>query len=466
MNKYYFFVVLGLLFIGCSVDNDEMNLNDNLLNSANSVLEIDGCESISYDLYSGANSLVGEFEITNDEDNLYLNFLSKEGFSINEIRWEVALNEDGLPINNGGIIVGQLDHKIKFDIGKSSHGESVSFSEFDESPASLFVAARVKYTNTLDETFTIWVGNESAGKNGSKFLEYVTCDPQSTPVCNADAGSDNSRTYTDSEIDEMIDDLGAIEPLFKTLLDEGISHNGTFKPTGPELLRLYNRNHFQDFKTIYTIRDEENDCEDSAELIITITPDPQSIPVCNADAGSDNSRTYTDSEIDEMIDDLGAIEPLFKTLLDEGISHNGTFKPTGPELLRLYNRNHFQDFKTIYTIRDEENDCEDSAELIITITPDPQSIPVCNADAGSDNSRTYTDSEIDEMIDDLGAIEPLFKTLLDEGISHNGTFKPTGPELLRLYNRNHFQDFKTIYTIRDEENDCEDSAELIITIIP
>ncbi|MGA8855198.1 MAG: hypothetical protein WB492_13570, partial [Christiangramia sp.] len=64
------------------------------------------------------------------------------------------------------------------------------------------------------------------------------------------------------------------------------------------------------------------------------------------------------------------------------------------------------------------------------------------------------------------AIEPLFKTLLDEGISHNGTFKPTGPELLRLYNRNHFQDFKTIYTIRDEENDCEDSAELIITIIP
>ena len=90
------------------------------------------------------------------------------------------------------------------------------------------------------------------------------------------------------------------------------------------------------------------------------------------------------------------------------------------------------------------------------------------ADAGSDNSQTYTESEIDEIIDDLGAIEPLFKTLLDEGISRDGVFEPTGFELLRLYNRNHFQDFKTIYTVTNELNGefCSDSVELIITIIP
>ena len=375
MRNYYF--ILGLLLMGCSVDNEEMNLNNDQIKTVNSVLEIDGCESNNYNLYFDTNSLLGEFIITNDEENLYMNFSSAKGFLITEIRWEVFLSEDGLPINNGRINVGQLDNKIKFDEGENSHGETITFSQFDENPTTFVLVARIEYTNDLKQKFISWVGNETVGDNADKFFDYTICEAQNISVCSADAGPDNSQKYTESEIDEMIDDLGAIEPLFKALLDEGISRDGTLKPTGLELLRLYNQNHFQDFKTIYTIKDEENDCEDSAELIITVIPDPPSVPICNADAGSDNSQTYAESEIDEMIDDLGEIEPLFKALLDEGISREGTLKPTGLELLRLYNQNHFQDFKTIYTIKDEENDCEDSAELIITIIPDPPSTPVC-----------------------------------------------------------------------------------------
>ena len=266
MRNYYFLAVLaGLLFMGCSVDNDELNFNENQIQTAN--LEINEiCMPSIYGI-EDSGKLLGNVIIINSDDGgiAYINFISETGFYITEIRLMIADDLSGLPHNNGGIIPGKLE-KLTYD--------SVSEVNFEYSVSNSFVlAARVTFTNSDGKKFTKWVGDETSGNNSSTYLSYTVCiSPE--PICEADAGSDNSRTYTDSEIDELIDDLGAIEPLFKTLLDKGISHDGTFKPTGPELLRLYNQNHYQDFKTIYTVTNELNGevCSDSVELIITIIP--------------------------------------------------------------------------------------------------------------------------------------------------------------------------------------------------
>ncbi|WP_146167187.1 hypothetical protein [Christiangramia gaetbulicola] len=272
MRNYYFIAaIVGLLLMGCSVNNDEMSFNNDQIKTVNSVWEVDGCESMIYEFHSS----LGEFIITNDNDNLYLNFLANDGFLIYDIRWEAMPSEADLPINANGINSSRLDQRDKFDSGIAYHGETVPISDFGVDPGYVIVAAEVILKNSLDQKFTAWVGNESDFRNGSNYLVYDICDPSSDPICEANAGSDNSRTYTFSEVDALVNDLGDIEALYKTLLDEGVSRDGTFSPTGLELLRAFNRNPYRGFTTVYTVSNDVGGvkCTDSTELTITVTPD-------------------------------------------------------------------------------------------------------------------------------------------------------------------------------------------------
>jgi len=276
MRNYFNAVMLGLLLMGCSVDNDETNFNNDQLLTANSVLEVDGCESVNYKLFNSADNALGEFVITNDKDNLYLNFAAVDGLLINEIVWEVALDESQLPINNGGVIAGQLDHKMKFTSGTKSYDVTIPLSDFGdfENLTDFVVAAKVNYTNSLQQEFSVWVGDQMVGKKGSKILVYTICVPQEEPVCVAYAGADNSVTYTKRQVDAIVDTAEDVENLYKGLLEDGVSRSGTFNPTIKAILNsYYTVSKYQDFKTIYTVTNELNGemCSDSVELTLTIT---------------------------------------------------------------------------------------------------------------------------------------------------------------------------------------------------
>ena len=225
MKNYYFITVMvGLLFMGCSVDNDELNFNNDQIKTANSVIEVDGCESIAIEFHSS----LGEFVITNDIDNLYLNFLANDGFLIYDIRWEVMPSEADLPINANGINSSRLDQRDKFDSGTTYHGETVPISDFGEDPGYVIVAAEVTLKNSLNQKFIAWVGSESEFRNDSNFLVYDICTPTSDPVCIANAGANNSISYTYKEVDALVDTVEDVENLYKSLLEEGVSRSGTF----------------------------------------------------------------------------------------------------------------------------------------------------------------------------------------------------------------------------------------------
>ncbi len=272
MRNYFNAVMVGLLLMGCSVDNDETNFDDQLL-IANSVIDVEGCVSDTYTLYNTSEEKIGEFIVTNDENEVYLNFTSVNGYDISMINYEVALSEDDLPMNNGGIIVGQLENTVKFSATTNYYGDSVFLESFGENPTALVVAARIQFTNESKKTYAVWVGDQVAGKNDSKFLNYSICIPQEEEVCEVDAGSDQQRIYTLAEIDAEVDDLGEILPLYKTFLDEGVSRDGTFNTDGLTILRAFNKNPYQDFSVIYTVTNELNGevCSDSTVLTITVT---------------------------------------------------------------------------------------------------------------------------------------------------------------------------------------------------
>ncbi|SDS46567.1 hypothetical protein [Gramella sp. MAR_2010_147] len=279
MKKYFFInAMLGLLFMGCSVDNGEMNLEEDQLLIANSILDVEGCVSETYDLNSNSEEKLGTFIITNDLDELYLNFTSVEGYKISKINYEVAVSEDDLPINNGGIIVSQLEHSEKFSPAIDYLGDSFSLDSFGETiPAFLVVAARIQYMDESGETYAVWVGNKMAGKNNSKFLEYPICIPQQEPVCEVDAGSDNSVTHSYRQLLTLGLVSADVKEMYLDLLEDGVSREGTFDPTITQILNFIyanEANRYGEHSTTYTVTNELNGefCTDSTLLTITITP--------------------------------------------------------------------------------------------------------------------------------------------------------------------------------------------------
>lgn len=272
MRNFFSVMMVGLLLMGCSVDNDETIVEDDQLLIANSVLNVDGCESVSYNLNNGSGNVVGQFTITNDKDNLYLNFKASSGLSITEIAWEVAMDVEGLPANNGGIIYGQLENKQSFSSGIDYYGETLSLDNFEK---DLVVAARVTFVDSKQQKVSVWVGDQLLGKKGSKFLFYSICEPQDEPVCLAYAGADNSISYTYKELDALVNTVEDVENLYKSLLEDGVSRSGTFSPTIKDIVKFASieANRYGDLITIYTVTNELNGetCSDSVELTLTVT---------------------------------------------------------------------------------------------------------------------------------------------------------------------------------------------------
>ena len=277
MRKFLNAMMVGLLLMGCSVDNDDTLKEDQFL-IANSVLEVDGCESDTYNLYGSSDQKLGEFIITNDKDELYLNFASVEGNVISKIDYQVALSEDELPMNNGGIIVGQLENSVNLS-SESYFGDSFSLDSFGATiPNALVVAARVQFVDESGQTNTVWIGDNVAGKNNSKFLDYTICIPQEEEVCEADAGTDQLREYTLEEIDALVYSPTSLADVYITLLDEGISTDGTFSDrTMSQLLTTFagNTQYSRDYTTTYTVTNTLNgvECSDSVKLTIRVLDD-------------------------------------------------------------------------------------------------------------------------------------------------------------------------------------------------
>ncbi|WP_170106659.1 gliding motility-associated C-terminal domain-containing protein [Christiangramia gaetbulicola] len=111
---------------------------------------------------------------------------------------------------------------------------------------------------------------------------------------------------------------------------------------------------------IYTV--ENGSCSDSSIVNVIVTDcDP---------APPSNSLTICNDDLDERVDDIGDVAPLYLSLLPEETPRDGSFNPTISSILRSYGVNNFQDFTTIYSY--SIDDCDYSVELTITVTrPDP-----------------------------------------------------------------------------------------------
>ena len=284
-------------------------------------------------------------------------------------------------------------------------------------------------------------------------IDVVNAEMAVSPDCEyLNAGPDNSMTITESEA-AAIGSWDEVRKMYQSLLAQGVSKYGTFSPTIDEIIARFQKERIGDFTTTYTITD--GDCSDSVDLTVTVIVDE---PACEpVSAGADNSITMEESDA-AAIESWDEVRKLYLSLLESGVSSQGSFNPSIDEIIAKFQAERIGDFTTTYTVG--EGECTDSVKLTVTVIED---VPNCTlVDAGPDNMITLTVSEA-AAIPSWDEVRKLYLSLLASGVSRSGTFDPSIDAIIARFQSQPLGDFTTTYTIGDGE--CTDSVNLTVRVI-
>ncbi|MCC8358738.1 hypothetical protein [Salinimicrobium sediminilitoris] len=299
--------------------------------------------------------------------------------------------------------------------------------------------------NPLGDFTTTYTVNDDICQD-SVNLTLTVAEPVED-VCNANAGSDQTRTITPEFIQENLYTQARINRFFLNMLDEGVSETGTFNPTVSEVINDYLNNGLGTYTTTYTVG--EGDCQDSTDLTLIIAK------ACDVNAGSDNTITVTPQYVDSELNTDAKIDRFFLNLLDEGISETGSFSPSIQSIKEQYIMNGNGTYTTTYTVG--EGSCQDSAELTLIVED------ACTINAGADKYVTVTNAFVKSNLYTAARIKRFYLNLLDAGVSKEGTFDPTISQIASSYLENNIGEFTTIYTVGS--GDCQDTVDLTINIV-
>jgi gliding motility-associated-like protein len=276
---------------------------------------------------------------------------------------------------------------------------------------------------------------------------YETCMDSATvtvvvtdTVDPCDAGSTGLGVVCLADVQTTFPSVDEVRKYYLSLLESGVSRNGTFNPTPAQMVDQYQNDDDQlgDFTTTYTVVDGE--CSDSVELTIRVVED--------ADAGEDGSVTLNENDDPVNLFDYLGGSP------DEGgtwSSGNGIFDPSTDEPGTF-----------TYSIGTES--CMDTAAVIVTVTSDPTD-PCSAVDAGSPGLGVVCSADVQAVFPSNDEIRKYYLNLLDPGVARNGTFSPTPAQMAAQFQNDEdgLGDFTTTYTIVDGE--CSDSVSLTIRVV-
>ena len=310
--------------------------------------------------------------------------------------------------------------------------------------------------------FVLWIGLSFMGCSVDPIEEELKgqIDEFNSEIENYGcAGPDNSKTITYSEA-QAIESWDEVRKLYLSLLATGVSSAGAFDPSIWDIINEFQNKGIGDYPTEYSLT---GDCSDSVILTISVIADPlEEDPCVNFSAGAANSKTISLSEA-TAIESWDEVRKLYLSLLDAGVSRDGSFDPSIWDLINAFNNSNdpLGDYTTTYTITNGE--CTASVELTVTVVAD-FSDPVCTISAGSDNMKTLTYSKA-AAIESWDEVRKHYLSLLDAGVSRDGSFDPSIWDMINAFNNNTdpLGDYTTTYTVTDGE--CSDSVELTIRVV-
>ena len=248
-------------FMACSVEEVEED-SEFGFQELDAVVEIQGCDVVSFD-YDQA----GHIEVTNDQDSLYISIISADNHLLHGTKLHIANSYDDFPtVGQGNLPPGQMDQQENFSPEVERITYSYSLSEYDK---CIYVASYSSFISG-SENISSWAGDISGKKGNWSYFQY--CIQDCVPTCDVNAGSDNSMTISLSQAN-AIADSEEVRELYLSLLDNGVSREGSFKPSIVNRVFTFHSEGAGDYPTVYTVG--EGECTDSAILTIRVIADPE-----------------------------------------------------------------------------------------------------------------------------------------------------------------------------------------------
>lgn len=265
MKKFLFLPLIAITFIGCSVDNEDLDFDPQQILEKNAVYEVEGCETQIWDFENS-----GRIHVTNDENNLYITISASEERSLTKARLQVGNTLEDFPlVGQGNLPPGQMEHQEDFFSGIDSHTFVLPLSGYAD---CFYIAANAIFSSGSNSS-SLWAGDLQGNRGKWSYFEYCKqiCSPGCDPV--VDAGADNSITIPYSEA-AAIESWDEVRKLYLSLLEPQVPRNGTFDPTIWDLINRFNDEDAGgpgEYSTVYTIG--EGECTDSVVLTVKVVED-------------------------------------------------------------------------------------------------------------------------------------------------------------------------------------------------
>ncbi len=290
---------------------------------------------------------------------------------------------------------------------------------------------------------------------------FPPCESNVTPVIvevqNLDAGEQvGDGIYCQSEIDSRLESTPAdqlVRELFTEQLGSTVPTDGTFENLGIDEVISQYQSGIRSFSTTYTIT-TEGGCEDSVALSFTIEED--------FNAGEDNiTTTVCRAELPDSLTETDT-RNLLLSLLSEDADTDGTFSAqTVAEITTAFNSGDGTGtYSTTYSGGTDQ--CADSAEIAVTVLE--------SGNAGDDADLVFCKSEIVDLVTEYLSTDPtpdpdifFAEWIGDRDTNGNFTGDPL-TSLITQYQTGGPIEVSTTYII-GEGTECEDSAEISLTII-
>ncbi len=266
MKKLILIVVGAFCLIGCSVEQDELKINEKHLQTANLQYKLPAYASQKYNI-----SNYGILQITNDIDFVYVTVSGINDYLLADLKLHIANSISEFPLtSNNNLPPGQMEYKENFNPYLSEYTFELPYSGVTDDLK--FIA--LNSTLIKDGVFVnTWIGDNIIGKNKWAYLKYSIQECNNNiPMCTA--GSNNSKFITETEA-KSLPSWDEVRILYLNLLEPTVDRNGTFDPSIYELIEMFNdpnRASIQDdYTTLYTIVD--GDCTASVTLNVTVIAD-------------------------------------------------------------------------------------------------------------------------------------------------------------------------------------------------
>lgn len=259
MKKIYVLIMFGFLCFSCSVDKDELAMEENQIQELNASFEVEGCETSSFNFNDA-----GAIEVTNDSEYLYVTLVASEGFSLSKTWLHIAKDFDSFPtVGKGNLPLSKMEFSKGFQPEVQKYTFQIALADY---VGIILIASNSEFTDG-DRNGSYWAGDQMVKFGNWSYFEYTVqiC----TPPC-IDAGPNNSITITESEA-AAIPSWDEVRKLYLSLLAPGVVRNGTFDPSIWDMIYQFQAQRTGDFTTTYSIG--EGECTDSVELTIKVMPD-------------------------------------------------------------------------------------------------------------------------------------------------------------------------------------------------